>query len=1182
MKRALIVIGVIVGLACIGALAALSLIDWNSYKPEIEQRVEAALGRDVTIAGDLSLGLLPSPRLSAQGISLANAQGGSVPHMATIDALRVRLAFLPLLTGRIQVEALILERPKVILETLPSGEGNWVFHAAQDEASQRQGEGAMASGRLDGAGPDAGQSRLDGDTFRFDSLILRDGEITYHSVNGDAMRLVDLDAEIKAGSLSGPFEAKGSVLVNGLASSSAVPAGFDISLGQMTGDRAIPVAMAVTLGQEAAVTRLSGLVSNLSAGQTFRGKVSLVSDHPGRLLALLAPQAPLPKAAAGKASLEGNMTLSAKEAMLNGMVLQLGETKASGGFTALFDRPVPQLDLALVFSSLDLDPWLNGALAAGDTAPGRAPSAPIAPTPSSGDVVSGEQENFAIPAGLDATLDVSADAVRLKGRVVHDLTIHAQLADGVATLHQAVAKLPAGSEIRANGVLSGTQGKPAGRGAVELTSDNLRGLLDWLEIDVSKVPADRLRRFSASASGELASDLLTLPRLSLAVDTSRLQGSASVRFGDRLGLGIDATIDNLNLDAYRLVDAPSDPAQPASGNGPGPETAEPAAQSGPLGLQGQSGPGGFQGIPVLDTFDANLAFRIGTLVHNGLNAEKIAFDGTLLGGDVAIRNASVKDIAGVTAKVSGGIAHLGRAPRLDEFAFDLATAQPARFFRTFGLDSPVADPAQLGPMAVSGVASGDWAALDLQARLSMAGGGLDADGKVTQGQSFAGAVALDHPDVSRFVRLLSPTTQISETGPIRAAAHVAVDPARIAFTALDGTVGPTSLGGSVHYILAERPRIDADLVLGDVVLDKLMPARRTASFMPLRDMGRGLAVQPAAFRAPPRDAPSPAFTLAATGAPWSSEPLDLSALTAFDGDINVTAQSLAWGDYALMDAELRAGLSDGILRLDGLNGALFDGPFAASGQLNAASLPTVSLVASVAKAQIHDVVSGGIGIDVTKGLLDGRTDLTASGPSMQALIASLTGNGHFAVTEGVINGFDLKAVSRRVGNVNDVAGILGLLQAGLSGGTTRFSSLSGTFTAAKGVVSSQDVKLEGDGGTGSAIAVIDLPAYTIDATAKFKLTGGAALPPIGLRLKGPLDNPRRFIDINDFQAALIGRGVGNLMKGGNNNSGADILRGILGGSQPQPAPQQPEQPDPAPQKPDPEQMIRGLLKEFGR
>ena len=48
-------------LLLVGAVVAPSFVDWNKYKTQIVEQVKNATGLDVTVGGDLSLAVLPSP-----------------------------------------------------------------------------------------------------------------------------------------------------------------------------------------------------------------------------------------------------------------------------------------------------------------------------------------------------------------------------------------------------------------------------------------------------------------------------------------------------------------------------------------------------------------------------------------------------------------------------------------------------------------------------------------------------------------------------------------------------------------------------------------------------------------------------------------------------------------------------------------------------------------------------------------------------------------------------------------------------------------------------------------------------------------------------------------------------------------------------------------------------------------
>lgn len=150
MKKFLIGVCLIVVLLLAAVLIGPSFIDWNSYKGEIVEAARKATGRALSIDGDLSLRLLPAPALSAEGIRLANVEGGSEPDMARLAELDVRLALAPLLSGNIQVKRVRLIEPVLLLETTADGTNNWSFAAEEGaEARPSAGPSETGGGQLD-------------------------------------------------------------------------------------------------------------------------------------------------------------------------------------------------------------------------------------------------------------------------------------------------------------------------------------------------------------------------------------------------------------------------------------------------------------------------------------------------------------------------------------------------------------------------------------------------------------------------------------------------------------------------------------------------------------------------------------------------------------------------------------------------------------------------------------------------------------------------------------------------------------------------------------------------------------------------------------------------------------------------------------------------------------------------
>jgi hypothetical protein len=111
MRLAGLVLCVLVALAGIVWVLP-GLLDWNNYRGAIGRFATHELGRPVTIEGPISVVLLPAPLLTAQDVRLGDS-GDGISMVA--PALQLRLAFAPLLVGRVAPRALVLRQPQIHL-----------------------------------------------------------------------------------------------------------------------------------------------------------------------------------------------------------------------------------------------------------------------------------------------------------------------------------------------------------------------------------------------------------------------------------------------------------------------------------------------------------------------------------------------------------------------------------------------------------------------------------------------------------------------------------------------------------------------------------------------------------------------------------------------------------------------------------------------------------------------------------------------------------------------------------------------------------------------------------------------------------------------------------------------------------------------------------------------------------
>ncbi|MCH9020647.1 MAG: hypothetical protein IIA73_09825, partial [Proteobacteria bacterium] len=188
-------------------------------------------------------------------------------------------------------------------------------------------------------------------------------------------------------------------------------------------------------------------------------------------------------------------------------------------------------------------------------------------------------------------------------------------------------------------------------------------------------------------------------------------------------------------------------------------------------------------------------------------------------------------------------------------------------------------------------------------------------------------------------------------------------------------------------------------------------------------------------------------------------------------------------------------------------------------------------------------------------------------------------------SDGVIQGIDLGRLNAQLGELNSEADFVNLAGIALTSGATPIHSLEGTFTAERGVLRTNDLRIVLDGAEGRTTGTIDLPRWQLALNSEFRLSGHPNAPPVGLLLMGPIDNPSREIRDQALRAyvmeKLIGAVVRKLAPKITDKLGAvgGILDAITGGGvAPQPEPQPQEAPAGETPEPKPAQLFQNLLK----
>jgi len=1205
VKTALSIFAGLIVVAVAAALILPGFIDWNEYKGDITAEAHKATGRTLTINGDISLTVLPSPALKVADIHLANAPGGTAKNMVSLQALEVDVALWPLLSGELQVQSVHLIEPVIALEIDKAGKPNWDFSAAASNAG--------AASTSDSA---AGQTPA----FRLDSLVIENGTLTFNDASSGLSERIDaLTAEVSARSLDGPFDAKGKVTSHGL------PLGFDLALGRLTPGVALPLSLDLVVGKETGSISLRGNLSRPDVSGEFTGRIEISGADAQALVRVLstAANAPVAELAGLKQaiSLHSDVSADAGVVGLNNLALKLGEMTATGAINAVLGD-APRIDAALDVNRIDLDAWMAAAAGEAD----KPDPASAAATPATGE---NKAAPFVIPPDLSGAVALNVNALTYKGASIREFTASAALAGGVVTIEKIAAHLPGGAAVDVVGTVAAVDGLPLFEGGLRASADNLRGFLTWMGVDLSAVPQDRLRGASLAATVRSTPELAEVYGIDLRLDSSTLTGGAAYAFRERPAFSVDFAVDQLNLDAYRM--ALSGSAAPSSDKV---ATAKPATSPG---LELTALPP--EVVEVLNAFDTNIKVAIKKLNLNAVPVRGVVVDVGLLGGAVTVNDIHADDLGGATFSFQGKALDLGGKPTLSgvidvqaanasglarladvvlpvpaerlgavramgkvdgsagRLGLDLTvsaartttrltgdvdlTGAATRFnlaiqagnqsyvglWRVFDPKFSPAPGGKDGALGLTGTLVGDPAALGVDLKIGFADARLTVAGKLSPGgapndkrPSYNLAIKAEHPDAPAFLRGLGVDYQpaTSNLGKLTLAADVAGNTGLARIANIDAHFGPLALSGSAATEFdGPRPRIEASLVTSEILVDLFLPrgqADGTSSGSGTKKTGSSSGASNG------RDAR------------WSDETINLDLLNSVDLDLDLGAPAITAGVYRFVNPVVKATIKDGVLDINPLTGKLFGGDVQLTARVLDNQAPTVDMNISLNGADIQQTLVTAAGVDVVTGLAAFNGQFRAFGHSQKAMVSQLSGRADFSAQNGIVTGIDLQKLSDRLKRLDRTMDFLSLINTTMKGGQTAYSRLGGTFAVQNGVARSNDLSATMQAGSGAGRAVIDLPRWLIDMTGEFRLTEHPQAPPVGLELRGPLDAPQRDIKSSRLEGFVAQRVGGTVIrkflgkkKGGLGKLG-DLITGGGSSQSQQPAPQ------PAPQQPAPQQQ----------
>ena len=487
------------------ALVAPYLIDWSSQRGEIESRLSAVTGANVSLNGPVELRLLPTPYLAlGEGVVSAPGQDGA---NLTFASARLELALVKLPSGQIRFSDIRLEKPVLTLTRGP--------------------DGALKLPPLRMAGLHS---------TGFDRLSVRNGRVkVIGATAGAEISGVEIDAA--APLLDGPAHLNGQ-----FSGPDNAPVAFRLA-SEKPGPDGTPLRLAVDAGPGWPAAEFEGALEGDPTaglgGLRFAGAATLTGTAPGE-------DGPTPWRVAGP------LTADLDQAEFRQAEFRLGPEergiRADGDAKLIFGSPA-QISVALKAKQVNVDSLMRRKGEDG-VAPARA-VALIARMLSA--ALKGRENEAAIDA------QISAQPIILGAQTLPDASATLKAAAGAPLSLSFNLGLPEQSRLRVGGDLE-TGARPRFRGDVAFSSADFALLRDWAVLGAPPAlanvaaSADALpyRNVSLSGAVEASPAGFSGRNLKLTLDRSTLTGAVAFKGPDGGGpagrLDVDLASDSLDVD----------------------------------------------------------------------------------------------------------------------------------------------------------------------------------------------------------------------------------------------------------------------------------------------------------------------------------------------------------------------------------------------------------------------------------------------------------------------------------------------------------------------------------------------------------------------------------------------------------------------------------------------------------
>ena len=1034
-KKLIFLLTILVIATAVGATIYLNMIDWNEHKAVIAKQFSEATGKEIEFKGTVIFNILPSPSLEASDIEIYNKNAdGKKISLAKIQKLVASLSIRSLLKGNINVEKMKVVNPEIFIEQFEDGKLNWQSsHGNNQDFSINNVEISLDSVMLDNA-----KIHLINQTKDFNALI------------------TDINAEVIAGSLFGPYRIEGSYIKN------ENPGGFAIDLGQFSEGFATSVNAVISHPQSESYARFDGTV--LLNNDAVNGNITIESKNPVNFVNSLFKsdisedyEYPLAMSLAIKTD--------KKQISLSNVVIKYADSAGAGNMiiprikTKIIDTGEERLRIDVAFNMAEFNPepmfqlikdfWKKY-----------------------------DGKDYIPELDFDIIADIKSVKTTYKNQDIRDFDLSIDLMDNVITVQHLDAQLPFDGSLKMKGEVFSKEKVLTYNFDIDATTPEFAKTVQWLGYDLNPLSKNVYKRASTKFNVSGTQQTIKVAPFVFNVDKTGINGKLAMIRGDQNKYFAILESDNINFDNY-IADMPQEVVDGDFEN--------------KMAYR-------FKQLDFLQNLDLQYRINLASGIWGKVPFDKLYAEGTLKEGILKINEFSVGDIATAEIAAKGEVSGFGTSPQVKNLKYGIAIKNNRSFLEKMKLSFDFINFDNLNQFDSKGVITGGPSrmAVKTSSRLGNISNVYNGEiSKIDGIYNLNGKLEINSNDAIKTLNDFSVRYRPDyPLGLLKLAADIQGSVNTFVLRNMNLNIGTNTFTGDFLYSNGEESNlIKTNLNINKFEFEKFFYNKNA----------RG---ENTSFHTQSEKVPffaKPILSRIKFNYDWAKD-LEIEA--------KINTETVSLNNLSMQNASWFMSLKQNVLKIAEFTATKNKGTITFNGELNIPEQQKLSGSLKVADFEIEKNKWTGLTYGIRSGVLNGEFNFDTQASSADEMFSNLSGNGSFTVDKPVIKGWNLSVIEADLEKRERAEGLESMVNDNLSHGDTMFHNLTGTVELDKGHFDFNKVKFSDDTYSVETTAYGSVNEWTMNAVNKLAFVDMPNIRGFDFVLEGSISAPTLTADVS--------------------------------------------------------------------